>query len=76
MLKSVEKLIHAANTGRKSAKCGNHSMQVKDGVIRYYYYSTAVCTVGNGKVVYDDGGYTGYSSTTRTLNSYKAYYGV
>ena len=75
MLKVVRNLINAVNTGKKKATCGNHWMEVsKDGVIRYYYHSTAVCTIKNGHVVYDNGGW-GTSSTTRTINSYRQYYG-
>ena len=78
MLKSVENLIHAVNNGRKSAKFGNHSMEQTDKKIYFYYHGNCVCEVDKitGKVVYDFCGYEGYSSTTRTINSYKIVYGI
>ena len=75
MLKAVENLIYAANTGRKSAKQGNHRMErASDGRIWYYYHSTAICTVKDGVAKYDNGGWN-TSSTNRAINSYRAYYG-
>lgn len=74
MLKAVENLIYAANIGRKSARQGNHWMQVENGVIRYYYHNTAICTIKDGRAVYNNGGW-GTTSTTRAINSYKSYYG-
>ena len=77
MLASVEKLISAYRNGKKKMKIGNHRLEVdNEGVARFYYHWTAICTVdpNKGTVVYDDGGYSGYSSTTRALNSYKEFF--
>lgn len=77
MLKSVKNLINAVNTGRKSAKQGNHSMEQVGNYIFYYYHNNCVCKVNKvtGKAVFDACGYEGYSSTTRVLNNYRAIYG-
>lgn len=76
MLKSVEKLVQAARYGKKLAKYGNHSMKQTDSHIYYYYHGNCVCLVNKatGKAVFDTCGYDGYSSTTRTLNSYREIY--
>lgn len=76
MLKAVENLIHDANKGKKSAKYGNHRMEQTEKYIFYYYHNNCVCKVNKstGKAVFDTCGYDGYSSTTRTLNSYKEIY--
>ena len=76
MLKSVENLISDFNRGKKKATYGNHSMEVRGEMVFYYYHSTAVCIYNSktDKVGYNTGGW-GTSSTTRTINSYKAYYG-
>ena len=77
MLRAVEKLVSAYRDGKKKMKIGNHRLEVdNNGVARFYYHRTAVCTVNpnSGGVVYDDGGYSGYSSTTRTLNSYREFF--
>lgn len=76
MLKAVENLIYAANTGKKSARQGNHSMEQVEKYIFYYYHNNCVCKVNKttGKAVFDTCGWDGYSSTTRTINSYKEVY--
>ena len=76
MLKSVEKLVQAARYGKKKATYGNHSMEQVEKYIFYYYHNNCVCKVDKttGKAVFDTCGYDGYSSTTRTINSYKEVY--
>ena len=76
MLKAVENLIRDYNNGRKKAAYGNHSMEVHGEKVFYYYYITAVCIYNSktDKVEYHNGGWHS-SSTTRTINSYKSYYG-
>ena len=76
MLASVKKMIQAVENGRKSAKAGNHSMQVlSDGTIKYFYHWTAICTVNkDGSVKYDNGGWS-TPSTHRSISSYAEYYG-
>lgn len=77
MLASVEKLISAYRNGKKKMKAGNHRLEVdNEGVARFYYHWTAICTVNpnKGTVVYD---YNNFhtSSTTRSINSYREFFG-
>ncbi len=78
-LKAVDNLISAAKHGQRSAVCGNHSfIRGVDGAFVFRYFGNPVCVVpdeGRGIPVYDFCGYEGYSSTTRTINSYKAEFG-
>ena len=76
MLKSVQNLINAANSGAKQRQCGNHSFQRdKDGTLKFFYHWTAICVVDkNGNPTYDNGGWN-TTSTKRAINSYKQYYG-
>ena len=75
MLKSVEKLVQAVRYGKKKATCGNHWMEVKDDVIKYYYHNTEVCIVNKiGQVEYHNGNWN-TSSTTRCIHSYMEIYG-
>lgn len=82
MLKSVEKLIIANNKGIKSAKAGNHSFERIGNVAKFYYHGNCVCKVvykndnpNTFDVFYDDCGWGGHSSTSRTLSSYASYFG-
>lgn len=75
MLKSVEKMIKAANDGKFKTTAGNHWMErYSDNEIHYGYHSTVICKVKHGKVTYNNGGWNTLS-TTRAINSYKQYYG-
>jgi len=82
MLASVEKMILANNSNKKRAKAGNHSFERVGNVARFFYHGNCVCKVvykGNNPnsfdVFYDDCGYKGFSSTSRTLSSYCEYFG-
>lgn len=74
-MKSVDKLILAAENGMKSAREGNHSMKQDDTNIYYTYHDTIICTYNKREKVayYNNGGYE-TSSTTRAINAYKKYY--
>ena len=75
MMKAVEKLITGFNCGKKYVQCGNHHMTSNNGVTRFFYHETAICTLNHGKVSYDNGGWN-TSSTTRAINDYVRYFGV
>ena len=82
MLKAVENLIVANNEGCKSAKQGNHSFERVGNVAKFFYHGNCVCKVvyknnnpNSFDVFYDDCGYKGFSSTSRTLSSYCEYFG-
>jgi hypothetical protein len=76
MLKAVKTLINAMENGAKKAHCGNHSAYNVNGKYRYFYHNTCICeyNLATKKVEYDNGGWE-TSSTTRSINSYKSYYG-
>ena len=77
MLASVKKLIYAYNCGRKSAKYGNHSFQQDNRKAYFMYHGNCICEVdkATNKAIYSYCGWSGSSSTTRSINSYKDYFG-
>ena len=73
MLTSVRNLV---DFGGRKMTIGNHRM-VKEGNLRkFYYFNHLVCLVDDNlkKFKLDDCGYSGYPSTTRTLNDYRKYF--
>ena len=72
MMKSLKLLVKSF----WNYSVGNHSVTV-DGDKRYFrYHGNIVCKVNDDAktFVLDDCGYSGYSSTTRTLNDYRKYF--
>lgn len=55
---------------------GNHGVRVTPAGRYFSYHNNVVCKVNDNKkeFVLDDCGWTGKSSTTRTLNCYKKYF--
>lgn len=74
---TVDKLVLAANEGKKHLKLGNHSMEQNDKFIKFIYWETAVCTINKktNKASYNTGGWN-TRSTTKTINAYKKYFGA
>lgn len=74
---TVDKLIIAANEGKKFKKLGNHRMEQNDKFIKFIYWSTTICQVDKttNAVSYNNGGWD-TSSTNRAINAYKKYFGA
>lgn len=55
---------------------GNHGVRVTPAGRYFSYHNNVVCKVNDNKKEFslDDCGWTGKSSTTRTLNCYKRYF--
>jgi len=72
-MKTIQKLIEAAADRGKGKSLGNHSFTRYEKEIRFAYHGNIVCYWNTGENVFrlDDCGWKGYSSTTRTLNSYR-----
>ena len=74
--KTVEDLVNAYKEGKKHLTRGNHRYELRNGVAYFYYWETPVCIVReNGRVEYDDGGYSESPSTRWTIASYKYFFG-
>lgn len=66
-MKTVEELVRAYS----SKKLGNHRVELlPNGKELYYYYSTVICEVHNGRFKVSNGGY-GTSSTKRAIGAYR-----
>lgn len=71
-MKAIDNLVEA-----RTNKCvGNHGVRVTPSGRYFSYHNNVVCKVNDNKKEFalDDCGWTGKSSTTRTLNCYKKYF--
>ena len=71
-MKAIDTLVNV-----KMNKClGNHGVRVTPAGRYFSYHNNVVCKVNDNKKEFalDDCGYSGKSSTTRTLNCYKKYF--
>ena len=71
-MKSIDNLVEA----RTNKTVGNHRVRVTPAGRYFSYHNNVVCKVNDNKKEFslDDCGWTGKSSTTRTLNCYKRYF--
>lgn len=67
MLASVKKLLET-DTDKKE---GNHSIKFNEGLVKFYYFDTAICIQDEREkiAIIDNGGYF-TPSTTRAINCY------
>ena len=71
-MKTVEKLVRAMRDGKKHMKLGNHRMEQENGIVRFIYHDTAICTLNrNNGVFYTNNGGWDTQSTNRAINAYK-----
>ena len=73
---TVDKLVIAANEGKKHLKLGHHRMEQNDKSIKFIYWGTTICHIdkATSKTTYSTGGYD-TTSTKRAINAYKKYFG-
>ena len=71
-MKAIDNLVEA----RTNKTVGNHGVRVTPARRYFSYHNNVVCKVNDNKKEFalDDCGWTGKSSTTRTLNCYKRYF--
>ena len=71
MLKTCIKLAEASS----DIKLGNHRVEYTPSGRDFIYYWTVICSTNDSKRTFktNDGGW-GTSSTTRAINSYRAYF--
>lgn len=74
-LKSVDALVAAYKNGSKHLQRGNHYMKRTARGVEFYYHQTAICSIEDGVVTYNYGGWH-TQSTGRAINSYRAYFGA